>query len=171
MPHLKLKKENYNCRETKCQNKSKQSRRHKYQKLLLFAGSGRSHPHCTRSRHLTRHFWSPEGRTWRHVRWSFGREPTTAEKCSIGTAKINEIRISHQYRFSALFLISSCQLESIALQNQTTAVNVSTFLSSTITVSWMARGEKQCVGSGYSGNTSPGAAASIMALKYGIEAS
>jgi len=29
----------------------------------------------------------------------------------------------------------------------------------------MARGEKQCVGSGYSGNTSPGAAAIIMALK------
>lgn len=59
-----------------------------------------------------------------------------------------------------LFLISPWHVTSIVLQNQTT------FLSSTMTVSWMARGEKQCVGSGYSGNTSPGAAAIIMALKW-----
>lgn len=62
------------------------------------------------------------------------------------------------------FLISPWHLISFVLRNQA-FLNVSTLLSSTMTVSRMARGEKQCVGSGYSGNTSPGAAASIMALK------
>ena len=41
-----------------------------------------------------------------------------------------------------------------------------TFLSSTITVSWQARGAKQWVGSGNSGSFSPGAAARIMALPH-----